>query len=78
MLRVVRDEMVNVVIVLPPASAQAAHIRCDEHCDGRVGREVMGNAHMTSIMDSECKLVPQAGERNSACDIPAVSKEVEK
>lgn len=77
-LWVVRDQVMDIVVELPPTGAQAAHVRCNEHCDSRVRREVVCNAHVASIMDGEGELMPDAGEWNRARDIPTRVQSVEE
>ena len=71
MLWVIRNEVVDIVVVLPPAGAQAAHIRGDGHGNCRINREIVGYAYVSSIVDSECKLVPETSKRDGARDVPA-------
>lgn len=52
------DEMVHVVVLLPPTGAETAAVTGYEHGQGRIDVEVMGDTHVCGIMDYECELVP--------------------
>ena len=75
---VIRDQVVNIVVELPPARTQAAEIGCNGHSNGRVGRKVVCDTHVTGIMDRESELVPDASKRNRTRDIPSRVESVEE
>lgn len=63
--------MVDIVVEFPPARTQAAKVGRNGHSNGRVGREVVCDTHVTGIMDRKSELVPDASKRNSTRDVPA-------
>lgn len=73
----IRDDMVNVVAPFPPAQAEATkEIGYDDTDDG-VDMEVVGYAHMASIVGGKDKLMPETAEEESRRTIPTqTEKEV--
>jgi len=66
----IRDDMVNVVAPFPPAQAEATKkIGYDDTDDG-VDMEVVGYAHMASIVGGKDKLMPETAEEESRRTIP--------
>jgi hypothetical protein len=61
-LRVVRDEVVHVVVVAPPAQAEAAERRGDKDANGAVDGVVACDAAVAGIVRRERHLVPEEAE----------------
>ena len=57
--RRIGDNVVDVVISLPPAETQSSKIVGYEDTKNAVGVEVVSNAHMACIMGSENQLMPE-------------------
>lgn len=74
-LRGIRDNVVDVMIVLPPAQTQPANIVRYNVTKHAVDMEVVCNTHMASIMGSEDQLVPEAAEEKRRGRIPPHAKE---
>ena len=77
-LWIVCDKVMDVVVEFPPASAQATHVRRNEHGNSRIGREVMCYAHVASIVNSESELMPEACKWNRTRDVPSCVESTEK
>lgn len=75
MFRRVGDNVVYIVVVLPPAGAEATEIVRNKHGDDRVDVEVVRDSHVRRIMDSKRKLVPEEAEWESARNVPLRSEE---
>ena len=69
--RRIRDYMVNVVVAFPPPKAESANEISYKYADNGIGLKVVGNAHMTRIMDSENQLVPQHSKEHAAGGVPS-------
>lgn len=68
---VVGDEMVDVVVALPPAEAEAAEEVGDDDPDDGVGREAVRDAHVSGVVRGEDELVPEQAEEEAAAAVPA-------
>ena len=55
----VGDDVVDIVVALPPATAETTEKVGNEYADTAVDVEVVGDAHMAGIMDREDQLVPE-------------------
>ena len=58
----VGDEVVDVVVALPPAAGEAAEEVGNHDADAGVGVEVVGDAHVAGVVDGEDELVPEGAE----------------
>ena len=68
----VRDDVVNVVVALPPSETQTSEIIGDEHANDTVDVEVVSDTHMTGIMGTEDQLVPESANEQGRDFVPAV------
>ena len=50
--------MVDIVVSLPPRSAETTAVTSYEHGQSGIDVEIVGDAHVRSIVDQESKLVP--------------------
>ena len=68
----VRYNVVDVMVSLPPANRQAAQEIGNEDADACVNMEVMGNAHMPSIVGGKDELVPEDAKEGARKGVLAV------
>lgn len=73
-LRFIGDDMVDIVTPFPPAQTQSTHEIGNDDPNDRVHVEIVGDTHMTSIMSSEDKLVPEAPEEKRRSCPPTKTK----
>ena len=66
MLGRVGDDVVDVVVMLPPADGEAADEVCDEDADARVDLKVVCYPHVAGVVDDEDQLVPDCAHEYSA------------
>ena len=71
MLWGVGDDMMNIVVALPPPEAQTTQKVCNNDADYSIDVEVVSDAHMARVMGSEDKLVPKHANESSRQTIPA-------
>lgn len=67
----VGDDVVDVVVVFPPADGEAADEVCDEDANARVDLEVVCYPHVSGVVDDEDQLVPDCTHEDSADGVPA-------
>lgn len=67
----VGDDVVDVVVVFPPADGEAADEVGDEDADARVDLEVVCYPHVAGVVDDEDQLVPDCAHEYSAYGVPA-------
>lgn len=60
--RRVRNQVVNVVMVLPPADGNATEKVGDENADVRVLAVGMRDGQVTGVVRRECQLMPEGTE----------------
>lgn len=72
----VGHNVVNVVIAFPPPQAEASEKVRDNDSNNRVDMEVVGDAHMASIMGSKHELMPKAPQEEGRRAIPPQTEEV--
>lgn len=73
-LRLIGDDVVDVVTPFPPAQTQSTHEISNDDPNHRVNVEIVGDAHMTSIMSSEDKLVPETPKEERRSCPPTETK----
>ena len=72
----VGDDVVHVVVALPPAAAETAEEVGDQDADAAVDVEVVGDAHVAGVMDGEDELVPEEAQTDGGKSVPACVEEV--
>ena len=70
MLGSIGNNMMDIVILFPPADRQAANEVRNYDADDAIDMKMVCNAYVTGIMGSKDKLMPQATERDRTWDIP--------
>ena len=73
----VGDEVVDVVVALPPAAGEAAEEIGDQDADAAVGVEVVGYAHVAGVVHGEDELVPEQTEEDGRESEVVRAEEVE-
>ena len=68
----VRYDMVNVVISFPPADRQTTEEVCNKYADAGIDVEIVGDAHVASIMGCEDQLMPEDADEEARESILAV------
>lgn len=68
-------DVVDIVIPFPPAETQATQEIRNHNSNHSIINEVMGDAHVSSIMSCEHQLVPEQTEEQTAGSVPAEPKE---
>lgn len=53
------DDVMHIVVPLPPSQAQSSQVVCNYHTNDRVAVVAVCYAHMTCIMSRENQLVPE-------------------
>lgn len=71
MFRGVGDNVVDIVVALPPAKAEAAEKVGDDDSNNGVEGEGVCYSHMAGVVGGEDKLVPEHAEEESARAVPA-------
>lgn len=67
--------VMNIVIAFPPSQAETPEEVRDDDANNRVDMEVVCDAHMTSIMGSKHKLMPEATQEEARRAIPPQTEE---
>lgn len=75
MIRAVGDDVMNIVVALPPAATQAAKEIRDDDTDAAVHVKVVSDAHVTCVVNSEDQLVPEHSEEYAREGVPTTSKQ---
>ena len=73
----VRDDMMDVVVLLPPADGQTTDEVGDYDTNNAVDVENVRDTYVASVVGDEDELMPKAAERNCTRDVPAPSQEAE-
>ena len=74
-LGTVGDNMVHVVIALPPAQTQPTDEVCNDDADDSVDMKVVRDTHVASVVGSEDQLMPERAKTEGARDVPAPFQE---
>ncbi len=67
----IRDDMVDIMVPLPPPNRQAAAEVGDDDSDDAVDMEMVGDTNVASIMSAEDKLVPKCAQADCTQGIPS-------
>lgn len=67
----VGDNVVDIVVALPPAEAEAAQEVGDDYSNDSVESEGVRYSHMAGVVGGEDKLVPEHAEEEPAGAVPA-------
>lgn len=73
-LRAVGDDMVNVVVALPPAQTQATDEVGNDDTDNTVDVEMVRNTHVPSVVGREDQLMPEGPKTEGAWYVPTPSQ----
>ena len=73
MLRVVGDEVVNVVAGTPPANREASEVVCNEDGADSVHCMVMCDTRMASVVSSKGQLMPEESQEKGRSDVVRAS-----
>lgn len=73
----IRDDVVDIVIVLPPAEGESSYEIGKEHPDKGIDVVVMCYSHVARIVNSEDQLMPEVAKASSAQHVPFPAKECE-
>lgn len=67
----VGDNVVDIVVALPPAEAKAAEEVGDDYSDNGVEGEGVRYSHVTGVVGGEDQLMPEDAEEEPAGAVPA-------
>lgn len=63
--RRIGDNVMDIMITLPPSQAQSSQVICNYHANHSVDMEMMSDTHVAFIMGREDKLMPEAAEEET-------------
>ena len=74
-LRSIRDDMVNIMITLPPPNAQPTTQVCNENADQRINGQVVRDTPVASVVRREHDLMPEEAQETRGRSIAAATEE---
>jgi len=77
-LRCVRDNVMNIMISLPPAKAEATKEVRNDDTNSRINDKVVSDAHVAGIVGAEHQLMPEKTKEDGAGNIPPFPQEVDE